>query len=540
MRFHYFLLGAIALTVPVIGYSAPSSDRVDAVRQIAAAVGRVLGSATACREISPLRIKSMSDTLSDLITVSAPTAEESSSIWQAYNQSNTEGQRAIANRRITCVAAERALADLEKTVTPSQALTPPGQARSLPTVAAPAVPQPARPSVTATSPALAATSPLQSRLAAVSRGVTETEIRFGMSAPFSGSAKELGRQMKLGVETAFNVINDAGGVHGRQVKLVAVDDGYEPTRTTETMKQLYEKDQVFGIIGNVGTPTAAVALPYALKQRMMFFGAFTGANLLRRDPPDRYVFNFRASYAEETDAVVRYLVNVRRLRPEQIVVFAQQDAFGDAGFEGVAKAVRALRAGRDSEVLRLNYKRNTIDVDEAVAQLRKLRTPPRAVVMVATYRAAAKFIEKTRDINPPLIYTNVSFVGSTALAEELMLLGPKYANGVIVTQVVPAVDSYSNVVLEYKTALSHYFPGEAPDYVSLEGYITANVMIEGLKRTGPMLDTERLVEGLESLRDLDLGLGTLVNFGRTEHQGLHKVWGTQLDAQGRYQPIELQ
>jgi branched-chain amino acid transport system substrate-binding protein len=542
MRFQYFLLGAIAIAAPVIGYSAPSSDRVDAVRQIAAAVGHVLGSAAACREISPLRIKSMSDTLSDLITVSAVTAEESSAIWQAYNLSNTEGQRAISNRRLTCVAAERALADLEKTVTPTQALTPPGQARSLPTVAAPAPtgPQPARPSVTATSPALAATSPLQSRSAAVSRGVTETEIRFGMSAPFSGSAKELGRQMKLGVESAFNVINDAGGVHGRQIKLVAADDGYEPTRTAETMKQLYEKDQVFGIIGNVGTPTAAVALPFALKQRMMFFGAFTGANLLRRDPPDRYVFNFRASYAEETDAVVRYLVNVRRLRPEQIVVFAQQDAFGDAGFDGVAKAVRALRSGRDTEVLRLNYKRNTIDVDEAVGQLRKLRTPPRAVVMVATYRAAAKFIEKTRDINPPLIYTNVSFVGSTALAEELMLLGPKYANGVIVTQVVPAVDSYSNVVLEYKTALSNYFPGETPDYVSLEGYITANVMIEGLKRTGPMLDTERLVEGLESLRDLDLGLGTLVNFGRTEHQGIHKVWGTQLDAQGRYQPIELQ
>src|SRR5262245_51446870 len=539
MRVKYLLLGIIAIAAPVVGYSAPSSERVEAVRQIAAAVGRVLGSAAACREISPLRVKAMSDTLSDLITVSALTADETSGIWQAYNQNNTEGQRAIANRRLTCVAAERALADLEKTVTPSQALTPPGQARSLPTVVTPAAPQPARPSVTAPSPALAATSPL-SRLAAVSRGVTETEIRFGMSAPFSGPAKELGRQMKLGVETAFNVINDAGGVHGRQVKLVAVDDGYEPTRTAETMKQLYEKDQVFGIIGNVGTPTAAVALPFALKQRMMFFGAFTGANLLRRDPPDRYVFNFRASYAEETDAVVRYLVNVRRLRPEQIVVFAQQDAFGDAGFEGVAKAVRALRAGRDTEVLRLNYKRNTIDVDEAVAQLRRLRIQPRAVVMVATYRAAAKFIEKTRDVNPALIYTNVSFVGSTALAEELMLLGPRYANGVIVTQVVPAVDSYSNVVLEYKTALSNYFPGERSDYVSLEGYITANVMIEGLKRAGPMLDTERLVEALESLRDLDLGLGTLVNFGRTEHQGIHKVWGTQLDAQGRYQPIELQ
>jgi branched-chain amino acid transport system substrate-binding protein len=306
------------------------------------------------------------------------------------------------------------------------------------------------------------------------------------------------------------------------------------------MKQLYEKEQVFGIVGNVGTPTAMVSLPYALENKMLFFGAFTGAGLLRRDPPDRYVFNYRASYAEETDAVVRYLVKVRRLRPDQIAVFAQEDGYGDAGFAGVTKAVRALRGGDSGAILRLNYKRNTVDVDDAVARLRQQKGAIKAVVMVPTYRAAAKFIEKTRDVVPGLIYTNVSFVGSTALAEELMLLGPKYANGVIVTQVVPAVDSYSNVVLEYKTALSNYFPGEAPDYVSLEGYITANVMIEGLKRTGPMLDTERLVEGLESLRDLDLGLGTLVNFGRTEHQGIHKVWGTQLDAQGRYQPIELQ
>ena len=554
MRIQYLLLGAIAIAAPVIGYvaapvighSAPNSERADAVRQIAGSVGRVLGAASACREISPLRIKSMSDTLSDLITVSAINSDETSSIWQAYNQANTEGQRSISTRRQTCVAAERALADLEKTVTPSQAAVPgvaPGQARSLPTVVtpapapAPAAPQQARPGATTTTPALAAAAGA-SRPATLARGVTDTEIRFGISAPFSGPAKELGRQMKLGIETAFNMANDAGGIHGRQVKLIATDDGYEPTRTAETMKQLYEKDQVFGFIGNVGTPTAVVALPYALRQRMLFFGAFTGAGLLRRDPPDRYVFNYRASYAEETDAVVRYLVNVRRLRPEQIVVFAQQDSYGDSGFEGVAKAMRTLR--RDHEVVRLHYKRNTIDVDEAVAQLRKLRTPARAVVMVGTYRAVAKFIEKTRDINPPLIYTNVSFVGSTALAEELMLLGPKYANGVIVTQVVPAVESYSNIVLEYKSALSTSFPGEAPDYVSLEGYVAANVLIEGLKRTGPQLDTERLVDGLESLRDLDLGLGTMVNFGRSEHQGIHKVWGTQLDANGRYQPIELQ
>ena len=149
--------------------------------------------------------------------------------------------------------------------------------------------------------------------------------------------------MKLGIEAAFNVANAKGGVYGRQLRLIAADDGYEPTRTAVTMPQLYERDQVFGLVGNVGTPTAVVALPYALDRKMFFFGAFTGAGLLRNDPPDRYVFNYRASYAEETAAVVNYLVKVRRLLPEQIAVFAQQDAYGDAGFAGVEKAVRSLQ-----------------------------------------------------------------------------------------------------------------------------------------------------------------------------------------------------
>jgi Periplasmic binding protein len=202
------------------------------------------------------------------------------------------------------------------------------------------------------------------------RGVTDNEIRFGISAAFSGPAKELGQNMRLGIEAAFNAVNARGGVHGRMLRLAAADDGYEPARTAETMKRLYEKDQVFGIIGNVGTPTATVALPYALERKMLFFGAFTGAGLLRSDPPDRYVFNYRASYAEETSAMVHYLVKVKRLKPSQIAVFAQQDSYGDSGFIGVTKAVRAL-GGDDNAVLRLNYQRNTVDVDEAVEQLKK-------------------------------------------------------------------------------------------------------------------------------------------------------------------------
>ena len=371
------------------------------------------------------------------------------------------------------------------------------------------------------------------------RGVTDTEIRFGISAPFSGAAKELGQNMRLGIEAAFNAANARGGVNGRQLKLIAADDGYEPARTAETMKRLYEKDQVFAVVGNVGTPTAAVALPYALDRKMIFFGAFTGAGLLRSDPPDRYVFNYRASYAEETAATVQYLVKVKRLKPSQIAVFAQQDAYGDAGFSGVAKAIRAL-GGDENAILRLHYQRNTVDVDEAVDQLRKSRVPIRAVIMVPTYRAAAKFIEKTRDLFPGMIYTSVSFVGSTALANELMLLGKRFANGVIVTQVVPALDGHSSLVLDYKAALTKYFPGEQPDYVSLEGYVAANVLITALRRNGADLDTEKLVTTLENLRDLDIGLGTPVSYGRSEHQGVHKVWGTQIDDNGRYQPLDLQ
>ena len=380
------------------------------------------------------------------------------------------------------------------------------------------------------------------------RGITDSEIRFGISAPFTGPAKELGQNMKLGIETAFNVANANGGVYGRQLRLVAADDGYEPARTAATMKQLYESDQVFALVGNVGTPTAVVALPYALERKMLFFGAFTGAGLLRNDPPDRYVFNYRASYAEETAAVVNYLVKVRRLLPEQIAVFAQQDAYGDAGFTGVEKAIRSLRGGNATPILRLNYQRNTVDVDDAVAQLKqgnaqlqqKRQAPIKAVIMVPAYRAAAKFIEKTRDLYPDMIYTSVSFVGSTALADELMLLGKKYVTGVIVTQVVPALDGHSSLVLDYKSALAKYFPGQAPDYVSLEGYVDANVLIAALQHSGPQLDTEKLVSALENLRDLDIGLGTPVTFSRSDHQGVHKVWGTQLDETGHYQPIDLQ
>ena len=512
------------------GEGAAASDKANIVRDLAGRVGPILGSALACQDIARPRIQLIVDKFTAVIAEASTNDAERSDLTQLLDRNVANGRGAVTSGQTDCRQADRQLADLERSIA----------APALPAVIAPPAPAAAPSAASSFSAATAATAPTAPvPVGPAVRGITDREIRFGIAAPFSGSSKELGRQMKLGIDTAFNRVNDAGGVESRMLKLIAADDGFEPTRTADAMKQLYEKDQVFGMIGNVGTATAAVALPYALDRRMLFFGAFTGANVIRHDPPDRYVFNYRASYAEETDAAVRYFVKMRRIPPRQIAVFAQQDAGGDAGFAGVAKSFRSLGAS-DSGILRLNYQRNTVDVDDAVNQLKAQKVPIKAVVMISAYRPAAKFIEKTRDLFPGMLYSNISFVGSTVLADELMLLGPRYAAGAIVTQVVPAVSGYSSIVLEYKNALAKYFPGEAADYVSLEGYVAANVLIEALKRTGPQLDTEKLIDVLENMRDLDLGLGASLGFGRAEHQASHKIWGTALDETGKYQAIELE
>jgi branched-chain amino acid transport system substrate-binding protein len=519
-RLSMFLAGALLAT-------QANAASTDVVRDLATRVGPIIGSAQACRDIDRTRVQVIVDKFQIVIREASPQESDRADLQRTFERNINDGRNVVSFGKTDCKTAEKQFSDLER----SLGLTG-SSSGSLSGVVI-------GPSSAAAATAPTTTPPPQPTAApSTAHGVTDTEIKFGIVGPFSGAARELGRQMKQGIEAAFNRANDAGGIDGRKLRLVAADDGYEPSRTLDGMKQLYDKEQVFGFIGNVGTPTAQVAIPYVLEKKALFFGAFTGANVLRNDPPDRYVFNYRASYAEETDAVVRYLIKLRHLQPRQIAVLAQQDAYGDAGFAGVAKAFRSLGID-DSSILRLNYKRNTVDVDEAISELRLQKTAIRAVVMVATYRAAAKFVEKTRDLFPGLIYTNVSFVGSTQLADELMMLGPRFASGVIVTQVVPAVGGASSAVLEYKAALNKYFPGEAPDYVSLEGYVAANVLIQALKKT-PQLDAEKLIDTLENMRDLDLGLGSVLNFGRAEHQASHKVWGTTLDDKGKYQTLDLE
>src|SRR5512138_2826717 len=371
------------------------------------------------------------------------------------------------------------------------------------------------------------------------RAAADGELAFGMVGPFSGAAKEMGKEVRTGIEVAFAAQNEAGGVHGRRLRLVALDDGFEPARTAAAMRELVEVRKVFGILGNVGTANAEVAVPYANEKGVLFFGAVSGASLLRNHPPDRYVFNYRASYAEETAAMVRWLVEVRRIPAGRIAVFAQDDAFGDAGFEGVARIMRQYR--RDpAKVLRVRYRRNTADVEEAVRAVSARAKELDAVVMVATYKAAARFVERLRDAgHPELVFTNVSDVDSNALADELAQLGPGYADGVVVTQVVPPPTSKATTLLKYQEQLRRHAAGEKPSYLSLEGWISARLLIEGLQRTGRNLTTDGLIDALEAIRGLDLGLGAPLGFGPSEHQASRMVWGTVLDPKGALTPLEL-
>jgi branched-chain amino acid transport system substrate-binding protein len=369
------------------------------------------------------------------------------------------------------------------------------------------------------------------------QGVSADSILFGLAAPFSGPSKELGRQMKVGLEAAFAQVNDLGGVHGRKLLLVPEDDGLEPSRTPAALRSLWEKRKVFALVGNVGAGNALASVPFVLERRTLLLGAFSGAQVLRRDPPDRYVFNLRASDAEEAVALVRFLIR-RGIRPEQIALFGEEGPGSEAAYQGVLKLLR--RDYKLQTLLRVGYPRNTLDVEDAVQRIRLHVPPIRAVVMVASYRAAARFVARLRAVSPGVSYASVSGVGATALAEELQQLGQGTGDGVIVTQVVPPVDSGASAVLGYKRQLERTAPDERPDAVSFEGYLVGRLLAEGLQRAGRDLDVEKLVDAFESLRDVDLGTGTKLSFGPSEHQGSHRVWGTVLDGRGRYQVFDLE
>lgn len=343
-------------------------------------------------------------------------------------------------------------------------------------------------------------------------------IVLGQSAPFSGPAAQLGLQFNLGAQLYFDQVNAAGGVNGRRIDLKRLDDGYEPERCVANTKQFIDEG-VFALFGYVGTPTSQAALPLATEARLPFFAPLSGAQSLR-EPFNRYAIHVRASYFDETAAIVRQITSVGI---RKVAVFYQNDGYGKAGLEGVQRALKAL----NMEAAALGtVERNSTDVAQALKDI--LAVKPEAIVQIGAYKACSTFIRLARQQGYSGNFYNVSFVGTQALIDELGAV----AKGVAVSQVMPFPYSPATPLsAEYLAALKDK-RGVAPNYSGIEGFVAAKVFVEALKLAGRTATREQFIDAIGGMKNVNLG-GFPLDFGPQKHTGSRFVELTLLTEDGR-------
>lgn len=358
-------------------------------------------------------------------------------------------------------------------------------------------------------------SPLAPHLAWAQAG---TKVVLGQSAPTTGPAAQLGIQFHAGAKLYFDAVNAKGGVLGRTIELRLTDDGYEPVRTAANTKKFIE-DGVFALFGYIGTPTSLAALPLATEAKVPFFAPFTGAQALR-EPYNRYAVHVRASYFDETAAIVRQADSVGI---KKIGVFYQNDAYGKTGLEGVTRALATLNR---KPVSTGTVERNTVDVAKAVTDIMAMQ--PEAIVQISAYKSCAAFIREVRKAGFGGTFYNVSFVGTQALGTEL----GKDARGVAISQVMPFPFSpMTQLSGEYQAALATNKELTA-NYSSMEGFVAAKVFVEALRRAGRNATSEDFLNALETMQNHNLG-GFVVDFSARKHEGSRFVELTMLDSTGR-------
>ncbi len=358
-------------------------------------------------------------------------------------------------------------------------------------------------------------------------GVSEDGILFGQSAALSGPAQDLGRNMRLGIEAAFRERNDQGGVAGRELRLISLDDAYEPEKAIANTRALIRDEGVFALIGAVGTPTSRAAVPVAAEAGVPYVAPFTGAAFLRDAVGSgANVINLRASYDDETEAMVARLIGDLGIR--RIAVMYQDDSFGRAGLEGARKA---LQDRQMSPVAVGVYPRNTTAVKTALLDL--VAGEPDAVILVGAYEPVARLIAWARQIGFDPVFITISFVGSNALARELGARGA----GVFVTQVVPFPRAAEPpIVAAYAEALSVVADDQEPGFVSLEGYLAGRLAIAALDACGEALQRACFLSALAAKDSVDLD-GFELRYGEGDNQGSDRVFLTVIDSAGGYRPI---
>jgi len=351
-------------------------------------------------------------------------------------------------------------------------------------------------------------------------GVTADKILLGQAAVFTGPAAQLGTQMRNGIKTYFDYVNEKGGVHGRKLELVSEDDGYDPAKAPAASQALIDKHKVFALMGYVGTPTGVAHLKVTTAAKVPLVGMFTGAEVLR-EPMSRYVFHVRASYYDETDKIVEQVVSTGG---KKIAVFFQDDAYGEAGRKGteIALTKRTMKIHSTGTV-----ERNTLKVEKAVEAINA--SQPDAVVMVGAYAACAEFIRQMKKAGSGAQFYNVSFVGSKALSDALGNEGV----GVAISQVVPFPWGTGVPVVKEYQALSGKAGLKDYNFSAMEGFLVAKVMVEGLRRSGRNLTREGFVDAMEKMQDVDIG-GFFVTYSPKSHTGSKFVDLTIIGRDGKF------
>ncbi|MCY4088017.1 MAG: ABC transporter substrate-binding protein [Actinomycetia bacterium] len=352
-------------------------------------------------------------------------------------------------------------------------------------------------------------------------GVSDSRILFGQSAAFSGPAQALGQAMRLGIQTAFHEQNEKGGVYERMLELTTLDDQYEPHLAYSNTLNLINREHVFALIGEVGTPTSRSASPLANAENVPFIAPFTGADFLRESELENVV-NLRASYHQEAEEMVARLTE--DLGITRVAVMYQNDSYGQSGLDGV---VDALRQRGLEPVAYWYYQRNSDAVKAAVFNI--VEANPEAIIMIGAYAPVAKAITVVREDIAP-IFMAVSFVGSNALAQEL---GPDGV-GVYVTQVVPLPDDTSvPAVVAYRAALKAFDANAVPGFVSLEGYLAGRLAIVGLEKCGRDVSRDCFLDVLRNSGTIDLN-GLTLQYGPGDNQGSDAVFVTVIGDDGKY------
>ncbi len=355
-----------------------------------------------------------------------------------------------------------------------------------------------------------------SGIAAAEVGVSDTEIKLGMVNAQSGPASGLGKGMLAGAQAVFNEVNAKGGIHGRKIKLVVGDDGYEPEKTIDATLKMIDDEKVFALFGYVGTPTANAAIPIVKEMKVPLLGAFTGAMTLR-EPVTREIFNLRASYDDEAEALVERFT--KGFGAKKIAVFYQDDGFGLAVLSGTEKALK--RRGMDVAA-KATFARNTVAVKTGLAAL--LAAAPDAVVMVGPYTPIAAFIKEARVAGLKAQLATVSFVGTDNLVELVQAEG----ENVLISQVVPLPDDVSlPATKECAELVAKHSAGVKLGFVNFEGCLTAKLMVQALQAAGKGVSRDLLIQQLEAMKDLDMG-GIRLKISTDNHQAMRQVYVTQI------------